>query len=629
MAKFTDGSGISRLWDRIQTLVTNMMPDVSNKMNIDGSNADDVVTFDGSLAVGENTGNVYTYLGKEKIVIPLPEDETNPSSASEYNDIIVVICYGVVYLFYTNSPYHVYKWTIDLSTEWERFPINSTPMATFGQYLKNSLVTVYRGRIIFLGGSRNGLSFIEFNPNVEHTPYRDLSAAEPALNVPPASFNADDDYIVSLGNYMHAIKGKGKVHFYFNEMSSGEHWYQQSSTPANLCYGVSVGYNNKIHIIGGIDYPNDKPYKTAKIHYSCAAAGNSSWKRESLLPSDIVSVPPSVSNDDVAIGFLLDDDMFILDNHTNSLYHWLGNYWRKEPFNELETLPIYSSKNIADDYLDRHSFYIAKDTTTSEVCIVGISYSDDVISETSKNSINVGSNTESHAQNSVAVGNNISATNSDQINFGKLNNKTNRKNVQYSMFTANKKNQSPCKKNVLNVQEDLGNDPMHIDNSSADPDYPSSEIFSLDELGNLFLNGAIYKARGQLNGVTLGTTASAVNNPSSITGREIKMEPGAMYLLFITGRIMSSGAFRGMHAYVIDNTWNTSGTGATTSALAIPHIATIGATGTAACRLTAISRGDATDGYTGSLGIGTCTTAIAIRYTLVKVSGSTDDFPAS
>ncbi len=143
------------------------------------------------------------------------------------------------------------------------------------------------------------------------------------------------------------------------------------------------------------------------------------------------------------------------------------------------------------------------------------------------------------------------------------------------------------------------------------------------------MNGAIYKARGQLNGVTLGTTASAVNNPSSITGREIKMEPGAMYLLFITGRIMSSGAFRGMHAYVIDNTWNTSGTGATTSALAIPHIATIGATGTAACRLTAISRGDATDGYTGSLGIGTCTTAIAIRYTLVKVSGSTDDFPAS
>ena len=124
---------------------------------------------------------------------------------------------------------------------------------------------------------------------------------------------------------------------------------------------------------------------------------------------------------------------------------------------------------------------------------------------------------------------------------------------------------------------------------------------------NMFLTGHMYKARGKLVGVLVSS------------GRTIILDPGAIYVLYVAGWISSTSAFRGINAYVI-----AAGLGTSTTALAAPKIASIGTSGTVCCKLSSTYLGSSS--YLPVLGIGCCTTAITIRYTLQKVSGSTDDF---
>lgn len=139
----------------------------------------------------------------------------------------------------------------------------------------------------------------------------------------------------------------------------------------------------------------------------------------------------------------------------------------------------------------------------------------------------------------------------------------------------------------------------------------------LDNAGNMFLNGAIYKTRGAMGGTLVAD------------GRHITLEDGACYMLYINGRVMSTGAWRGMHAYFISATFNPNGTGTSTTAQAVPSIASCGSAGTVACKLEATTEAYTTSSgtrYHSRLGIGSCTTNVWIRWTLVKVGGSVDDF---
>ena len=226
-----------------------------------------------------------------------------------------------------------------------------------------------------------------------------------------------------------------------------------------------------------------------------------------------------------------------------------------------------------------------------------------------------GANSTAIGDHSLVHGKYLKSENQYQVLFG-VNNDSNY-NPKYSTFT---RGTTDTNSNVENKFAVLTNrakvTSMNTDNDYGDPDRNNSyftrgSLLNLDDLGNLYLHGAIHKARG------------TIRNTLVASGRQIVLEQGAIYALYVAGWTTSSSAFRGINAYVI-----CAGIGSSTTALAAPKIASIGTTGTACCKLSATYANSSTP-YVPVLGIGCCTTAITIRYTLVKVSGSIDDFPTA
>lgn len=209
----------------------------------------------------------------------------------------------------------------------------------------------------------------------------------------------------------------------------------------------------------------------------------------------------------------------------------------------------------------------------------------------------------------------LKAENSYQSLLGCVNNSN--YNPKYSTFTKDTTDTSSTVENKFAVLTNRAKvDSTNSSNNYGDPDRNDSYftrgcLLNLDDLGNLYLHGAMYKARG------------TIRNTLVASGRNITLEPGAIYALYCVGWTTSSGAFRGINAYVVG-----CGIGTSTTALAAPKVASIGTTGTACCRLSA-TYGNSAAPYVPVIGIGCCTTAITIRYTLVKVSGSKDDFPTA
>ena len=226
-----------------------------------------------------------------------------------------------------------------------------------------------------------------------------------------------------------------------------------------------------------------------------------------------------------------------------------------------------------------------------------------------------GSSCTAVGNHSFVHGNALKAENAHQVLFGTSINSS--YNPKYSTFTKDTTDTSSTIKNKFAVLTDRsGVTSFNSSNEFGDPDrndsyFTRGSLLDLDDLGNLYLHSAVYKARG------------SIRNTLVANGRQIILESGAMYALYCVGWTTSSGAFRGVNAYVIG-----CGIGTSTTALAAPRVASIGAAGSACCRLSA-TYGNSSAPYVPVIGIGCCTTAITIRYTLVKVSGSTNDFPTA
>lgn len=223
-----------------------------------------------------------------------------------------------------------------------------------------------------------------------------------------------------------------------------------------------------------------------------------------------------------------------------------------------------------------------------------------------------GYNSAAEAQGSFVHASKGIARNTQQVLFGNLTTQEN--SPRYSSLTYNSTVQT-MNKSIFSIEnESIG----HSSNSYGDPPHNSTgqsltklstnTLLDIDNYGNLFLTGHIYKARGKLIGKLVAD------------GRNITLDPGAIYVLYIAGWITSTNNFRGINAYVV-----AAGLGANSTALAAPKIASIGTTGTVCCKLSSTYSGSSSP-YGSVLGIGCCTTAITIRYTLQKVSGSTSDF---
>lgn len=152
-------------------------------------------------------------------------------------------------------------------------------------------------------------------------------------------------------------------------------------------------------------------------------------------------------------------------------------------------------------------------------------------------------------------------------------------------------------------------------------DNSNSNIVHIDGRGNIYSSGAHVLAEGQINGVLVA------NGPT------ITLEPGAGYILY-TQTMYGAGScinkFRGAQTYYIAQPWAATTTAGITTTVAKPQIAQMSTVGTVGCR---ISTGFAQIGLiggdsfnTGTIGIGSCTTACHVRWSLVKVMGSEEDF---
>lgn len=150
-------------------------------------------------------------------------------------------------------------------------------------------------------------------------------------------------------------------------------------------------------------------------------------------------------------------------------------------------------------------------------------------------------------------------------------------------------------------------------------DVISTKELRIDARGNIHTSGATSVKHGILEG--------ELYNGKLGTGVDIPLEDGAMYMLWCSTRLRT-GAPRSTESFVIVAPFggDVTGAGATTTANALPtSIRTFnnGTTGVVVNR--GVFVGD--DGYYhGQIGIGTCTTACRVRWSLQKVMGSEEDF---
>lgn len=100
------------------------------------------------------------------------------------------------------------------------------------------------------------------------------------------------------------------------------------------------------------------------------------------------------------------------------------------------------------------------------------------------------------------------------------------------------------------------------------------------------------------------------------------LDPGAFYLL-VTSTYLNTGAWRGHQVWGVSSAHDiASGTTAT----ALPRFSALGSTGTVGATTSSTYYIKDDGGYGSRIGIGSCTTACRVRYSLIKVMGSEDDF---
>lgn len=162
--------------------------------------------------------------------------------------------------------------------------------------------------------------------------------------------------------------------------------------------------------------------------------------------------------------------------------------------------------------------------------------------------------------------------------------------------------------------------PTTLKDGNFNPELDDNKnCFSVDDRGNTFMKGAPYLVNGCIKGRLVADSDWIV------------LEDGAIYVLYTHTRL-NTGAYRGQYAYMISACFNPAdeSAGTTTTAQALPTITNISGGGTVGAMLTRQAEpyltAAGTTAYHSKLGIGCCQNTNRIRYTLVKVSGSNDDF---
>ena len=161
---------------------------------------------------------------------------------------------------------------------------------------------------------------------------------------------------------------------------------------------------------------------------------------------------------------------------------------------------------------------------------------------------------------------------------------------------------------------------------NGNDDNHRSNALDIYKDGSIRTSGAFYSRHGICQGKLVNTEGAPV----------FDLEDGAAYELTIVGRTKSNMAFRQIAKYLVTAPFDPNGIGLTTTALAAPSTATLGATGTAVTsafnqnlrtEYTAY-KPDGTEitAYHAKLGIGSCTTDCWFQWSWVKVAGSVADF---
>ncbi|MBQ1570458.1 MAG: hypothetical protein IIZ78_04980 [Clostridiales bacterium] len=167
-----------------------------------------------------------------------------------------------------------------------------------------------------------------------------------------------------------------------------------------------------------------------------------------------------------------------------------------------------------------------------------------------------------------------------------------------------------------------GRDGLYNELEADITDYKSDiimgrNIFSVDNLGNTFMRGAPFTAKG------------VIYNRLIANGDYFVLEDGAAYVLWTNTRMINNNAWRGAQAYYIVSPFAPSayGTGASTTALAVAQHHQFSSIGTAGLTLKKdtvpyLHPGTGTTCYHARIGIGSCVANCCVRYTLIKILGS-------
>lgn len=154
-----------------------------------------------------------------------------------------------------------------------------------------------------------------------------------------------------------------------------------------------------------------------------------------------------------------------------------------------------------------------------------------------------------------------------------------------------------------------------------------SNLFRVDKSGTFFINGDVVWAQGRLKNTLLQGSPYWY-----------ELEDGACYWIELYGKVISNNTFRGWHSYIIRVPWYTKddvGAASTASDAGRANWVGLGAVGTVAfycvfvCKpyvYTNEGTGTTYTRYKNILGIGCCVTNIDLRFKIVKVMGSVEDF---
>lgn len=152
------------------------------------------------------------------------------------------------------------------------------------------------------------------------------------------------------------------------------------------------------------------------------------------------------------------------------------------------------------------------------------------------------------------------------------------------------------------------------------------KILSIDKMGNIWSNGYMPWIHGRCNGVLLQDSPYW-----------FPLEDGAVYMINIMGKLNTNNTWRGFHSYAITCPWDSTKNIAQTTAQGVGRWVsiTLGANGTVAFNwvcyaipyvYTDPGTGTTYQKYHTGIGIGSCATNIDMRFSMIKIMGSAEDF---